>query len=39
MKWKEAVESKGLKVELGLTNVMVDGGITKDIYMLLYSFL
>ena len=30
MKWKEAFESKSLKVKLGQTNVMVSGGITKD---------
>ena len=29
-KWKEAFESKGLKVNLGKTKVMVSGGITKD---------
>ena len=30
LKWKEAFESKGLKVNLGKTKVMVSGGITKD---------
>ena len=30
LKWKEAIESKGLKVNLGITNVMVSSGITKD---------
>ena len=30
IKWKEALESKGLKVNLGKTRVMVSGGITKD---------
>ena len=30
IKWKEALDSKGLKVNLGKTNVMVSGGITKD---------
>ena len=30
LKWKEAFESKGLKVNLGKTKVMVCGGITKD---------
>ena len=30
MKWKEAFESKGLKVNLGKTKVTVSGGITKD---------
>ena len=30
LKWKEAFESKGLKVNLGKTMVMVCGGITKD---------
>ena len=29
LKWKEAFESKRLKVNLGKTNVMVSGGITK----------
>ena len=29
-KWKEAFESKGLKVNLGKAKVMVSGGITKD---------
>ena len=29
-KWKEAIESNGLKVNLGKTKVMVCGGITKD---------
>ena len=28
--WKEAFESKGLKVSLGKTKVMVSGSITKD---------
>ena len=30
LEWKEAFESKGLKVNLGKTKVMVSGGITKD---------
>ena len=30
LKWKEAFESKGLKVNLGITKQMVCGGITKD---------
>ena len=30
IKWKEAFESKGLKVNLGKTKVMVNGDITKD---------
>ena len=30
LKWKKAFESKGLKVNLGKTNVMDSGGITKD---------
>ena len=30
LKWKEAFESKGLKVNLVKTKVMVSGGITKD---------
>ena len=30
IKWKEAVDSKGLKVNPGKTKVMVSGGITKD---------
>ena len=30
IKWKEAFESKGLKVNLGKTMVMVSGNITKD---------
>ena len=30
LKWKEAIESVGLKVCLGKTKVMVCGGITKD---------
>ena len=30
LKWKEAFESKGLKVNLWETKVMVCGGITKD---------
>ena len=29
-KWKEVFESKGLKVNLGKTKVMVCSGITKD---------
>ena len=29
-KWKEAFESKGLRVNLGKTKVMVRCGITKD---------
>ena len=29
LKWKEAFESKGLKVRVGNTNVMVISGITK----------
>ena len=29
LKWKEAFESKGLKVTLWKTKVMVSGGITK----------
>ena len=29
-KWKEAFETKGLKVNLGKTKVMVNGGITED---------
>ena len=28
--WKEAFESKGLKVYLGKTKVMVSSGITQD---------
>ena len=28
--WKEAIESKVLKFNLGKTKVMVSGGITKD---------
>ena len=28
--WKEAIESKGLKVNLGKTKVMVSSGITQD---------
>ena len=28
--WKEAIESKGLKVKLGKAKVMVSGGITQD---------
>ena len=31
LKWKEAFESKGLKVNLGKTRVIVCGGITKDV--------
>ena len=30
LKWKEAFESKGLKINLDKTKVMVSGGITKD---------
>ena len=30
LKWKEAFERKGLKVNLGKTKVMVCDGITKD---------
>ena len=30
LKWKEAFESKGLKAELGKTEVMVSSGITQD---------
>ena len=30
LRWKEAFESKGLKVDLGKAKVMVCGGITKD---------
>ena len=30
MKWKEVFESKGLKVNLGKTIVMVNSVITKD---------
>ena len=30
LKWKEAFESKGFKVNLGKTNVMVSGGMTRD---------
>ena len=30
IKWKEAFESKGLKVNLGKTKVVVCGGITED---------
>ena len=30
LEWKEAIESKGLIVNLGKTNVMVSGCITKD---------
>ena len=29
LKWKEAFYSKGLKVNLGKTKLMVSGGITK----------
>ena len=29
-KWKEAFESKGLRVDLGKTKVMVSGSITKN---------
>ena len=30
LKWKEALESKGFKINLGKTKEMVSGGITKD---------
>ena len=30
LEWKAAFESKGLKVDLGKTKVMVSGGITMD---------
>ena len=30
LNWKEAFESKGLKVNHGITKVMVSGSITKD---------
>ena len=30
LKWKESFESKGMKVSLGKTKVMVSSGITKD---------
>ena len=30
LKWKETFESKGLKVNLGKTKVMVNSGITQD---------
>ena len=30
IKWKLAFESKGLKVNLGKTKVMISGSITKD---------
>ena len=30
IKWKEASEHKGLKINLNNTKVMVNGGITKD---------
>ena len=30
LKWKEAFDSKVLKVNLGRTEVMVSGGIQKD---------
>ena len=30
LKWKEAIESKGLKINLRKTKLMVSGGITKD---------
>ena len=30
LQWKEAFESKGLKVNLGKLRIMVSGGITKD---------
>ena len=31
LKWKEAIESKGLKVNLGKTNLIVSRGITPDV--------
>ena len=30
LKWNEAIKSKGLKVNLGKTKLMVSGSITKD---------
>ena len=30
LKWKDSYKSKGLKVNLGVSKVMVCGGITKD---------
>ena len=30
LEWKEAIESKGLKANLGKTNVTVSNGIIKD---------
>ena len=30
LKWKEALKSKGLKVNLGKTKVMVNSGIRQD---------
>ena len=30
VKWKESLESKGLKVNLGKSKVMVSSNITKD---------
>ena len=30
LKWKEVLESRGLKVNLGIAKLMVYGGITKD---------
>ena len=30
LKWKEASESKGLKVNLGKTKIMVSDGVSKD---------
>ena len=30
LKWKKVFESKGLKVNLGKTKVMISGSITKD---------
>ena len=30
MKWKEAFESKDLKITIGESELMVSGGITKD---------
>ena len=32
LKWKEAFESKGLKVNIWKTKVMVSGGTTKDVF-------
>ena len=31
IKWKEAYESKGFKVNHGKSKVMISGGITKDV--------